>query len=195
MAKTQFIQVHQLEKRFYTVIKTLSNTKPIILIVGGSLGAQKINETIWNNIDTLCKDYIILHIVGKNKQNNNIHNQNYHQIEFANDIENYFACADIVISRAGSNTIFELLSINKPMLLIPLPKSKHSRGDQIDNAKYFEEYKLAKILYQEELNINNLNNEIKHLIRNKNQIIATMQNYKNSRGNAKIIELINNTIK
>ena len=101
----------------------------------------------------------------------------------------------MVISRAGSNTIFELLSINKPMLLIPLPKSKHSRGDQIDNAKYFEEYKLAKILYQEELNINNLNNEIKHLIRNKNQIIATMQNYKNSRGNAKIIELINNTIK
>ena len=80
------------------------------------------------------------------------------------------------------------------MILIPLPKSTHSRGDQVDNAKYFEENKLAKVIEQSELNINKLNNEIKHLLRNKNQIIATMQNYKNSRGNAKILELINKTI-
>lgn len=180
-----------------TVIKrhNLPTNKPIILIVGGSLGAQKINETIWNNITPLCKEYTILHIVGKNKQNKDIKDNNYHQIDFANDIENYFACADIVISRAGSNTIFELLSIHKPMLLIPLPKSKYSRGDQVDNAKYFEENKLAKIIYQENLTITNLINEIKHLLRNKEQIISTMQNYKNSRGNGKIIELINRTIK
>lgn len=172
----------------------LTSKKPVILIVGGSLGAQVINEVIWNNIPALCKEYTILHIVGKNKTNLNINNPNYYQIEFASDIENYFACADIVISRAGSNTIFELLSIHKPMILIPLPKSTHSRGDQVDNAKYFEENKLAKVIEQSELNINKLNNEIKHLLRNRNQIIATMQNYKNSRGNAKILELINKTI-
>lgn len=173
----------------------LKNNKTIILIVGGSLGAQKINETIWENINTLCKEHTILHIVGKNKINKEITNDNYHQIEFANDIENYFACADIVISRAGSNTIFELLSLHKPMILIPLPKSKQSRGDQIENAKFFEEERLAKIIFQENLNIQTLISEIKHILRNKNQITTTMQNYKNSCGNNKIIELINKTLK
>ncbi len=173
----------------------LSTNKPIILVVGGSLGAQKINEIIWENINKLCQEYIIFHIVGKNKQNKEIKNNNYYQIEFANDIENYFACADLVISRAGSNTIFELLSIHKPTILIPLPKSKYSRGDQVDNAKYFEENKLAKIIYEDNLNLTNINKEIKHILKNKEQIIANMQNYKNSRGNGKIIELINKTIK
>ena len=172
----------------------INSNKPVILVVGGSLGAQKINETIWNNLKQLTQNYTIIHIVGKNKTNKEANSPNYHQIEFANDIENYFACADIVISRAGSNTIFELLTINKPMLLIPLPKSKHSRGDQVDNAKYFEENKLAKIIYQDDLNITNLNKEITHLLKNKSQIIATMQNYKNSCGNGKIIELITKTI-
>ena len=153
-----------------------------------------INKVIWNNIESLTKSYTIMHIVGKNNINKNINISNYHQIEFAKDIENYFAAADLVISRAGSNTIFELLSIHKPMILIPLPKTSHSRGDQVDNAKYFVDNKLAFCIQQDNLNISILIQTINHIIKNKHAIITTMQNYKNTCGNNKIIELIDKTI-
>ena len=64
--------------------------------------------------------------------------KDYFPVEYTGEIENYFAGADMIVSRAGANSIFEILSLGKPALLIPLPKSE-SRGDQIDNAKYFEE--------------------------------------------------------
>ena len=88
---------------------------------------------------------------GKNNINHEIKNTNYIQIDFANNIEDFFDACDVVISRAGSNTIFELLAIKKPMLLIPLPKDQ-SRGDQILNAENFAKRKIANILYQENLN-------------------------------------------
>ena len=173
----------------------LKTNSPVILIVGGSLGAMAINKIIWNNIDTLVKAYTIIHIVGRNNINKQINTDNYYQLEFVNDIENYFNLADIVISRAGSNTIFELLSIHKPMILIPLPKTSHSRGDQEDNAKYFLDNKLAFTIKQDDLNINILMHKISHILKNKQLIIKTMQNFKNTCGNQKIIELINKTIK
>jgi UDP-N-acetylglucosamine--N-acetylmuramyl-(pentapeptide) pyrophosphoryl-undecaprenol N-acetylglucosamine transferase len=173
----------------------IKTNKPIILITGGSLGAMAINRTIWNNIDKLSKHYTIIHIVGKNNINKDINVIDYYQIEFAQDIENYFSLADIVISRAGSNTIFELLSIHKPMILVPLPKTSHSRGDQIDNAKYFLENKLAFTIYQEDLSGEIIIQTINHILKNKQSIIRTMQNFKNTCGNSKIIELIQETIK
>lgn len=173
----------------------IKTNKPIILITGGSLGAMTINRTIWNNIDKLSKHYTIIHIVGKNNINKDINVIDYYQIEFAQDIENYFSLADIVISRAGSNTIFELLSIHKPMILVPLPKTSHSRGDQIDNAKYFLENKLAFTIYQEDLSSEIIIQTINHILKNKQSIIRTMQNFKNTCGNSKIIELIQETIK
>lgn len=181
-------------KNTIIVRHNIKSNKPIILIVGGSLGAMAINNTIWNNLDTLTNKYTLIHIVGKNNLNKKISNDNYIQIEFANDIENYFASADIVISRAGSNTIFELLSIYKPMILIPLPKSSHSRGDQVDNAQYFLENKLAFVINQEELNVDTLQHTIKHILKNKLSIIKTMQNFPNTHGNQKIINLIEDTI-
>lgn len=181
-------------KNIVIIKHKLSTTKPIVLIIGGSLGAKPINETIWNNINELCNNYTIIHIVGKNNKNHAVDNKHYTQIEFANDIENYFACADVVISRAGSNTIFELLSIYKPMILIPLPKSSHSRGDQVDNANYFLEHKLALVIQQENLSIKTLINTIKHSLKNKNIIQQNMKNFQNTNGNKKIINLIKNTI-
>ena len=165
---------------------------PIILIVGGSQGAKAINEFIWNNIDNLTKTYQIIHIVGKNNINDSIKQHNYTQIEFAQDIENYFQASDIVISRAGSNTIFELLAIEKPMILIPLPKSKYSRGDQVLNAEYFKNEGLAEILYQEKLEINEFKNVIDKILKNKPQIISKMKKANNYVGNKNIIEIIKN---
>lgn len=174
------------------IVKTrhqINPTKKVVLIVGGSLGAKKINNTIWDNIQKLTREYTIIHIVGKNNCKKNLLSQkDYYQVEFAKDIENYFALSDVIISRAGSNTIFEILSINKPMILIPLPKSNGSRGDQELNAEYFKNKGYAEVIPQDTLNIDILLDTIKKSIRNTNQ-------NKNSAnqiiGTEKIIELIN----
>jgi UDP-N-acetylglucosamine--N-acetylmuramyl-(pentapeptide) pyrophosphoryl-undecaprenol N-acetylglucosamine transferase len=163
---------------------------PCIMIVGGSLGAKAINEIIFKNIDTLTKKYIVIHIVGKNNLNEKLLNKNnYYQYEFIKNIEDYFDLSDVVISRAGSNTIFELLAICKPMILIPLPKSS-SRGDQILNANNFERNKLAKVILQEELQINRLISNIDNILKNKEKIITHMKKEANTLGNEKILNLI-----
>ena len=161
------------------------------MIIGGSLGAQSINQIIWKHIDKLTKQYNIIHIVGKKNTNLSVKSSNYYQIEFAKDIENYFALSDLVISRAGSNTIFELLAIKKPMILIPLPKSSGSRGDQELNAEYFQQNKYATIITQSDLNIDTLLTSIKHTLNAKNQYISNMNNATNTIGTKSIIELIN----
>lgn len=168
--------------------------KPIILIVGGSLGAKAINECIWQNIEKLTSKYIIIHIVGKNNLNKKLNNKNYIQLEFAQDIENYFDACKISISRAGSNTIFELLALAKPMILIPLPLSA-SRGDQILNAENFQKNGFASIISQEELNINKLIENIDKILKNENMYISKMKSYNSKSGNDKIIELIKDTQK
>jgi len=175
----------------------LTNGKHTILIVGGSQGAQHINEIIWNNLKELSNQYNILHIVGKNKINKSITKENYdnyYQIEFADDIENYFAAADVVITRAGSNTIFELLAIEKPMILIPLPKSKHSRGDQVDNANYFKSNNLALSLEQSQLTYSTLTSAIKNILKNKEKFMNNIKNANKNIGNSKIIQIIKETI-
>jgi len=169
--------------------------KPVILIVGGSLGAKAINNAIWESIDTLIKKYTVIHIVGKNNINKAKEKiSDYHQIEFANDIENYFDVSDIVISRAGSNTIFELLALKKPMLLIPLPKNA-SRGDQILNAQIFEYSKFASVLHQENLNQKTLLDKIEETFLNKYTYQKSMNNANYADGNKKIIDLIEKTAK
>ncbi len=173
----------------------INTNHPIILIVGGSLGAQSINEIIWNNINILSKNYCIIHIVGKGNIKKNLLNiNNYIQIEFATDINNYFDASDLVISRAGSNTIFELLALVKPMILIPLSKSS-SRGDQIINAEIFREKGFANIIYQEELTFYKLMQSIKYTLENKLYFEKNMKSAKIPNGNKKIIELINSNAK
>lgn len=170
------------------------NNLPTILIVGGSLGAQSINKIIWENIEQLTNKYNVIHIVGKGYINKQIKSKNYYQIEFADDIENYFAISDIVISRAGSNCIFELLALHKPMILIPLPKSSGSRGDQELNADYFQKNGYAEVIQQNDLTIHSLKEKINLVLKNKSKYIEKMKNANNSIGNETIIKLINKTI-
>lgn len=128
--------------------KLKSNLKTIC-ITGGSLGSTPINNAIEKILPHLVKNYNIIHITGKGKSVNFKH-PNYHQLEFADNIGAIFKASDLVISRAGSNTIFELALLKKPMLLIPLSK-KASRGDQIDNANYFKSLGIAEVLPEEKL--------------------------------------------
>ena len=128
--------------------------KPIVLVVGGSSGAKAINDFIFNNLDRLLQEYEILHICGS-KHTNDIRKPGYIQVDFEPDMSLCYSIANLAISRCGANTAFELLARNIPTLFIPLSK-KASRGDQIDNAKYFSSQSLCKMIEEENLTIDSV---------------------------------------
>lgn len=167
----------------------ISTNKPILLITGGSLGSKAINNVVFESINDLTKNFYVIHQVGKNNINPKIKLPNYKQIEFADNINVLFKKADIVVSRAGSNTIFELAYYGKPMLLIPLPKGA-SRGDQVDNAKYFERLNYAKVVYQENLSPKTFVNAVNNLYLNKQTYINTLKNANLPNGAQKIINIL-----
>ncbi len=167
----------------------IKTNKPILLITGGSLGAKSINEFIFNNINELTKNYFIIHLVGKNNYNQNIINESYKQIEFSNDMWTIMRCADYAISRAGANTIIELLANEILTIFIPLPKSV-SRGDQIENAKFLQKENLSLTILQEELSLEKLQNSLIYLKNNANFIKNSIKNANLKNGTQKIIDII-----
>lgn len=150
--------------------------KPVILIMGGSLGAKAINDNIRIILPRLLKEFNVLHICGKGKLDESISLDGYVQKEYITDeLCDILALADIVVSRAGSNSINEFLALNKPMLLIPLP-ALHSRGDQLINADEFERLGYAKKMLEEDITQDKLVCEIKNLYDNRNKYIDVMKN-------------------
>lgn len=162
--------------------------KPCLLVLGGSLGAKFLNEIIFENLDSLTQKFNVLHICGKKNYQEIIH-ENYKCVPYADNIEDYYAKADIVLCRAGSGVINELLYLQKPMLLIPLSK-KCSRGDQIENAKLFRNLGFAEMLEEEDYSFVKLLSKLEILEKNKEKIIKNMaQNSKNDAKN-KIYKII-----
>lgn len=162
--------------------------KKVLLIIGGSLGAKAINDFINFYLEQLLLKYNILHITGRGKSNNRIL-KNYYAVEYADNIEDFFAIADYVISRSGSNTLFELLALNKPTIFIPLPK-KESRGDQIENAKYFYNRNMCEMLLQENLNVNNLLKSLNNLEKKEKIIKENINKFNFKDSNQRILDLI-----
>lgn len=169
----------------------LNLKKPTLLVVGGSLGAKALNNIIYECAKDLTKKYNILHIVGKGNKCN-LQFKDYFQFEFVDNMGDFLAASDIIISRAGSNAINEMLALNKPMLLIPLPKSE-SRGDQIENAEYFCKLGYCKMLLQENLTRESLLNEVNDLYINKETYINKMQKAKTKNATQIICDLIKAT--
>ena len=127
-----------------------SGQKPVLLITGGSQGASAINKAVRDTLKPLLSKFDILHICGKGNLIKEKTPKGYFQTEFLNDVENAFAIASVCITRAGANTLFELLALKIPCLLIPLPTNA-SRGDQLLNARYFQKQGLVSVLPQEAL--------------------------------------------
>ncbi|MDR1706120.1 MAG: undecaprenyldiphospho-muramoylpentapeptide beta-N-acetylglucosaminyltransferase, partial [Clostridiales bacterium] len=143
--------------------------KPVMLAMGGSLGAHKINEAVTAALPTLLKTFNIIHITGHGKANPALSNQTgYAAFEFLDmdqGLADVFAAASIVVSRAGSNAINEFLALRKPSLLIPLGKQA-SRGDQIQNARSFAGQGFSMVLEEEALTPESLIANIKELYKN-----------------------------
>lgn len=124
--------------------------KPILLVIGGSLGSVFINNAVRGSLDTLLKEYQIIHLCGKGHLDKSLDGrEGYRQYEFISDqLPDMFAAASLIISRAGANAICELLALHKPNILIPLSAAS-SRGDQILNARSFEKQGFSYVLEEE----------------------------------------------
>ena len=154
-----------------------TSDKPVILVIGGSLGAVAVNNAVREALPELLKDFQIIHLCGKGKMDESLKDvEGYCQFEYIkNELRNLFALADIVISRAGANAICELLALHKPNLLIPL-SANASRGDQILNARSFERQGFSLVLEEEQLTKETLLNAVKTLYENRTTFINSMKN-------------------
>ncbi len=165
--------------------------KPILLIIGGSLGAQAVNEAVDTAIDELLSIFDIAHIRGNGKLNPDLDGKaGYKQFEYvAEELSDLFHAADLALSRAGANVIFELLALAKPALLVPLPKES-SRGDQVLNADFFKSKGYADVLPQADITPEVLVSRLKALLDNSENYRETMRTSDLSDGTKNVINVI-----
>ncbi len=173
-----------------------TTAKPVIMVIGGSLGAAEVNKLVREALPKLLEDFQIVHICGKDKIDNLLlKTDGYKQFEFVKDaLKDLFAMADIVISRAGANAICELLTLRKPNLLIPLP-AHASRGDQILNAKSFEAQGFSMVADEDYLTAVTLTEKVHELYFTRQSYIDAMQNSRIKDSTDTIIALIEDTVK
>lgn len=166
-------------------------SKETIIVMGGSQGSAKINEVIKQNIEQLTKRFQVIHLCGKgNKDELLVGKPNYIAFEYVtNELPHLMKISNYVISRAGSNSIFEFLELKKPMLLIPL--SVHaSRGDQVLNAKYFEKKGFASILEEEDLTATTFMDSFNRLVDEKEEMIDRMFEVNASKTPEQFVDLL-----
>jgi len=170
--------------------------RPVIMVIGGSLGAAEVNKLVREALPKLLEDFQIVHICGKDKIDNLLlKTEGYKQFEFVKEeLKDLFAMADIVISRAGANAICELLTLRKPNLLIPLP-AHASRGDQILNAKSFESQGYSMVADEDYLTPVLLTEKVHELYFTRQSYIDAMQNSKIKDSIETITSIIEETIK
>ena len=157
-------------------LRIQNKNKPVLLVVGGSSGARQINQLVYDNIHFLCENFIVVHQTGlvnttqEKSQELSQKYPDYHPYNFIYEqMPDVVAASDIVMGRAGANSIWEAAVLLKPMLLIPLC-GNGTRGDQVDNAKFFEEKNAAKVLIDQEVDNEHLVNNLKELLDEKNRL-------------------------
>jgi len=168
-----------------------TSDRPVLMVMGGSLGAVAINEFIRKILKVLLNRFQVVHICGKKNVDPALEGiPGYKQFGYVNEeLPHIMAMADIIVSRAGANSIHEFLALRKPNLLIPLPLSA-SRGDQILNAQSFERRGFSKMVRQEDLNEDVLLTNILDLYSNRQRYIDAMSVQDHSKGVERIMEVI-----
>ena len=173
----------------------LSGEKPVLLMIGGSLGALKLNQALRAALPEITKRFDVVHLTGKGKLDESLAGTpGYVQYEFISDeLADLFAAADVVFSRAGANAICELLALRKPSLLVPLPKEE-SRGDQILNAASFEKQGFSKVIAQAGLTPEVLTKAVSELYDGRERYISTMSESAQADGVKTILGLIDELV-
>ncbi|MGI5849615.1 MAG: undecaprenyldiphospho-muramoylpentapeptide beta-N-acetylglucosaminyltransferase [Christensenellales bacterium] len=163
---------------------------PVLLIMGGSLGAKALNDTVDNIIPELLKRFDVVHIRGRHNMLDGVMPEGYRQFGYVDkELSDIYAAADIMISRAGATAVFEILALSLPALLVPLPKTS-SRGDQLLNADYFKRQGFSYVLEQEKITDITLLEKINQLYEDKDMLRSRIkqENIADAAGNvARII--------
>lgn len=169
----------------------LSAARPIILVIGGSLGAVAVNNAVRSLLPRLLETYQVIHICGKgNLDESLIGRVGYVQYEYVDaPLRHLFAAADLILSRAGANSICEILALRKPHVLIPLSASA-SRGDQILNARSFEKQGFSTVLEEENLTDDTLYEAIQNTYEQRQQFVSNMNQSQLSDAVGIILDLI-----
>lgn len=165
--------------------------RPTILMMGGSLGARKINEVLREALPELTQKYNIVHICGKNNVDDSLMNiKGYKQFEYVRgELPDLFAMADVMLSRAGANALMEIIALNIPSLLIPLSQAA-SRGDQILNAKAMAKKGFCEVLFEEDLDKEKLIQKLDEVYSNRHKLRGTMEETTKISGVEKVMQLI-----
>lgn len=151
------------------------HSKPVLLIIGGSLGSKIVNEAVRKVLPELLEKFYVIHLCGKGNLDNSLSGTiGYAQFEYASsELTDMFALADMAISRAGANSICELLALHKPNILIPLSAAA-SRGDQVLNANSFKKQGFSYVLEEEHLTAESLLRAVEEVYDNRQKYIDTM---------------------
>ena len=152
------------------------DSRPTLLVTGGSLGSVVINDTLRSILDELLQEFRIIHLCGKGHLEPSLEDrEGYAQFEYVEDeLKHLFALCDLVLSRAGANSICELLALNKPNLLVPLSAAA-SRGDQILNAASYEKQGFSMVLQEEQMTSQSLLEALRKLCQSRDSYIAAME--------------------
>ncbi len=171
------------------------SSKPVLMVIGGSLGSAAINQAVRESLPALLADFQIVHICGKDKIDNLLLNTNgYRQFEYLKtELKDVFAMADVVVSRAGANAICELLALKKPNLLIPLSAGA-SRGDQILNARSFEAQGFSMVLDEDYLSPGLLTEKVQELYFTRQTYIAAMSRSQQTTAISTLISLFEDIV-
>lgn len=165
--------------------------KPVIIVIGGSQGSENINRLVRKTLKELLVDFQVCHICGRGNMDSDLYGtKGYKQFEYVSEeLPHLFALADIVVSRAGATTIFEILSLAKPNLLIPL-SMRASRGDQIKNAESFKRQGFSMVLLEENLNEKVFTGAVLELYNERDKYINTMKTLAAYNAADKVMEVI-----
>ncbi len=154
----------------------LALDKPLLVVTGGSLGADRLNAIVRDAAATLCETFHVLHTCGANKVVP-LSIEGYQPVEYVTDgWGDILAAADIVVSRAGANALFELLALRKKTLLVPLTAAA-SRGDQIDNAAYAVSAGLSRSVAEDALTSERLCLEVNELMQPDAELEAALAGF------------------
>lgn len=169
--------------------------KLCLLVMGGGQGSIAINQCIRSSLDALCQRYQVIHLCGSGKRDETLANRaGYCQLEYANkELADLFAASDLVLSRAGANSLCEILALKKPHILVPLSR-KVSRGDQIQNAKYFEEQGISTVIQEENLTPETLIRAIDAVEVKQDDVIEKMGNLHIASATTRILNLIKSCV-
>jgi len=185
--------LHGERKKGLELCNWSESDKPVMLVTGGSQGSVAINSCVREALPQLLEQLRVIHLCGKGNLSG-LNFPDYVEFEYVQDgLEDIYALANMAISRAGANTIFELLALRKPNILIPLP-AESSRGDQILNAESFALQGFSMLLPESKLSPERLLNDIEMLYNERDIYIANMTTHKQGDGTARVMEVLRETL-